>query len=196
MADQRKPGLKPTAPRQSWASKDGLVRLRPASPGREDQTLDRLMIHETFARWGLAWDESQVDVVKSLFTPQAIYQVTQGKITPFYEDVGPEAIAARVVYGLEQQQDQRRHVISNVIIEELSVDRASAMAYGLVTVAADGLTLGATVIYAADLEKGPDGVWRFSRFVIGMDHYAGRRITSPSRARVRRSPAKLAQKGL
>ena len=40
------------------------------------------------------------------------------------------------------------------------------------TIAADGLSLGATVIYSAELRKEEDGVWRFSKFVIGMDDYA------------------------
>ncbi len=32
------------------------------------QMIDRLMIHETFARWGIAWDEGRLDVIRSLFT--------------------------------------------------------------------------------------------------------------------------------
>jgi hypothetical protein len=48
-----------------------------------------------------------------------------------------------------------------------------------VTIANDGLSLGATVIYSADLHKGSDGVWRFSRLVIGMDGYAGAPIVNP-----------------
>ena len=72
------------------------------------------------------------------------------------------------------QADQRRHVISNVIIDRLTADDATALAFCITTVAKNGLSIGATVIYSADLKRESDGVWRFSRFVIGIDDYAGR----------------------
>ena len=46
------------------------------------------------------------------------------------------------------------------------------------SVAADGLTLGASVLYVADLVREADGCWRFSYFYIGMDDYAGDRPRS------------------
>ncbi len=61
-----------------------------------------------------------------------------------------------------------------MVIEELTPETAKALAYGVVTVAADGLTIGATVIYTTELRKEADGAWRFSRFVIGMDDYIRR----------------------
>ena len=62
--------------------------------------------------------------------------------------------------------------MTNVVIDRLTANEATAIAYGIVTVAANGLSLGATVIYSAELRREADGVWRFSRFVIGMDDYA------------------------
>ena len=62
--------------------------------------------------------------------------------------------------------------MTNVLVESLAADTASATAYGIMPVAADGLTLGATVIYVADLSREEDGCWRFSYFYIGMDNYA------------------------
>ena len=64
--------------------------------------------------------------------------------------------------------------MTNIVIDRLSANEATTIAYGIVTIAADGLSLGATVIYSAELRKEADGVWRFSKFVIGMDEYAGR----------------------
>ncbi len=64
--------------------------------------------------------------------------------------------------------------MTNVVIDRLSANEATTIGYGIVTIAADGLKLGATVIYSAELRKDVDGVWRFSKFVIGMDEYAGR----------------------
>jgi hypothetical protein len=68
--------------------------------------------------------------------------------------------------------------MTNVLVESLAADTASAIAYGIVPVAADGLTLGATVIYVADLSREDDGCWRFSYFYIGLDNYAGQKPKS------------------
>ncbi|MBS0282034.1 MAG: nuclear transport factor 2 family protein, partial [Proteobacteria bacterium] len=71
-----------------------------------------------------------------------------------------------------KQNDQRRHAISNVVIDKLDATRATAIAYGVVTAAGGGeLYLGATVIYRGDMRKMPDGTWRFAKLVIGMDAY-------------------------
>ena len=173
-----------TAPAQSWAHRSGLAHLGVNGPKlASDDVRDRLAIQEAFARWGIAYDEGRLDVVRSLFTPAAEYLVTLGSAEPIARARGPEEIAATVANSLRQQADQRRHAISNVVIDALSKTEAEALAYGIVTVAADGLRLGATVIYTATLRKEHDGVWRFSRFVIGMDDYAGRRIVNPGEAR-------------
>jgi hypothetical protein len=79
------------------------------------------------------------------------------------------------------QADQRRHVITNLAFESLQSDRAVCIAYGIVTIANDGLSLGATVIYSADLARAPDGLWRFSRLLIGMDGYAGQKPPADGR---------------
>jgi hypothetical protein len=169
-----------TAPAQAWAHKSGVVKLGPNGPTLANQDLrDRLLIQEAFARWGIAYDEARLDVVRTLFTPDAVFEVTQGSAEPIARAVGPDAIVLNVSGSLRQQADQRRHALSNIVIDQMSKREAQAIAYGIVTIAADGLKLGATVIYSADLRKEADGVWRFSRFVIGMDDYAGRRIVNP-----------------
>jgi DNA repair protein RadA/Sms len=68
-----------------------------------------------------------------------------------------------------------------VQFESLQSDRAVCIAYGVVTIANDGLSLGATVIYSADLVRAPDGLWRFSRLLIGMDGYAGQKPPADGR---------------
>jgi ketosteroid isomerase-like protein len=169
-----------TSPAQAWAHKSGVVKLKANGPKLASQELrDRLLIHEAFARWGVAYDEARLDVVRTLFTPDAVFEVTLGSAEPIARAVGPDEIVQNVSGSLQQQADQRRHALSNIVIDELSRSAAKAIAYGIVTVAADGLKIGATVIYSADLRKEADGVWRFSRFVIGMDDYAGRRIVNP-----------------
>ena len=169
-----------TSPPQSWAHRSGIVHLQPNGVKlAADDTRNRLLIQEAFARWGIAYDEGQLDVVRSLFTKDAVFEVTLGSAEPIARAVGPDDIVKNVGNSMQQQSDQRRHAISNVVIDRLTKDAATAIAYGIVTIAADGLSLGATVIYSADLKRERDGVWRFSKFIIGMDEYAGRRIVNP-----------------
>lgn len=169
-----------TSPKQAWAHSSGVVHLQPNGVSlAADDVKNRLLIQEAFARWGIAYDEARIDVVRSLFTKDARFEVTQGSAEPIAKAMGVDAIVENVTGALKQQADQRRHAISNIVIDKLTKDEATAIAYGIVTIAADGLSLGATVIYSADLRREKDGVWRFSKFIIGMDDYAGKRIVNP-----------------
>ena len=160
-------------PPQHWATKVGWVDLQPNGVAVESSSvLDRMLIHEAFYRWGIAWDEARLEVVRSLFTLQGELVITRGSDRPTSRHVGPDVIAKYVDDASKVQADQRRHAMTNVVIDRLTANEATAIAYGIVTVAANGLSLGATVIYSAELRREADGVWRFSRFVIGMDDYA------------------------
>lgn len=164
-----------SSPPQAWAHQLGLVRLNAnGTPLVRDVVSDRLLIMEAFSRWGIAYDEGQPQVIGSLFTDDATYVVTEGSAAPLVTMQGRKTIVTGVMKVLRAQNDQRRHAMSNVVIERMDGTSAMALAYGIVTIAdGDTLTLGASVIYTADLVKGGDGVWRFSRFVIGMDKYVG-----------------------
>ena len=169
---------KATAPRQAWAHKDGRIAMRKhgAGPKRIDPE-NYIAIHEVFSRFGMAHDEAQIEVLRSLFTEDAVLEVADGSGTPFQTVKTRDAIVANFANVLSQQTDQRRHCMTNVLIESLSAKQAQALAYGVVTAAADGLILGASVYYAADLRREADGMWRLSRFFIGMDYYAGKKPT-------------------
>lgn len=164
-----------TQPRQAWAHRDKKIDLRrlEATDWSPEAVAARMQISEAFSRFGVAHDEARTDVVGSCFTQDAVFEVAQGQGVAFVHYEGRETIIARLTGIIAEQGDQRRHAMTNVLVESLTSDTASAIAYGVVSVAADGLTLGATVLYVADLKKEADGVWRFSYFYIGMDNYAG-----------------------
>jgi hypothetical protein len=165
-------------PRQSWAHVDGVVQLKKNGTKIDNESaVNRLLIQEAFARWGIAHDEGQLEVVRSLFTSDGEVQVLLGSKQLLDSAKGVDNIVKMVANSLAQQHDQRRHAMVNIVIDKLTTNQASAIAYGIVTLANDGLTLGASVIYQGELKK-QAGVWRFSRFVIGMDHYAGQKIVN------------------
>lgn len=168
-----------SSPRQAWAHRDGKIDLKPLKP--EDWSpgavAARAQIAEAFYRFGIGADEARPDVVASCFTDDGVFEVAEGQAEPFTRFTGRNEIEAGQASVNRLQGDQRRHQITNVVIQDLDLrgGAASALAYGNVVVAADGLSLGATVIYDAQLRRCHDGCWRFHYFFIGMDFYAGER---------------------
>jgi hypothetical protein len=166
-----------TLPAQAWAHRQGRINMRPLEPAdwSPPALSARAQIAEAFYRFGIAHDEARVDVVVSCFTEDAVFEVAEGQAAAFTRFEGRDEIFDRLTGVLAEQSDQRRHVISNVLVEslDLAAGTATALAFSVVTVAANGLSVGASVIYAADLARGDDGCWRFSSFFIGMDSYAG-----------------------
>ena len=166
-------------PAQAWAHHEGLVHMQPlgaaAASWTPEAVVARLQIAETFYRFAIGHDEARIDVLESCFATHGILQVAQGHAEPFTAHQGRTAVGAALRNVIGQQADQRRHLISNIVLERLDGTQARALAYGLVSTAGpgDGLRLGASVIYLADLVRESDGCWRFSRFFIGMDAYAG-----------------------
>ncbi len=162
-------------PRQAWAHKDKRIDLQPQGAAVVTDPLNYMLIQQAFARFGMAYDEGRSDVIGSLFTDDAVVEVGDGQGKPFERSVGRAAIMRQFSAALAAQGDQRRHLISNVLVERLAPLEASALAYGVVTVAADGLYVGASVIYSATLRRDKDGPWRFSALFIGIDSYVGKK---------------------
>jgi hypothetical protein len=170
----------PTVPEQAWAHKSGKIILKAQDANSASlSAADRLLIHEVFARFGIAYDEVRLDVMRTLFTDDISFEVSDGAKT-LVQQRGRDEVLAILTSALSQQADQRRHLIGNVVIDRHTKSTVSALAYGIVTVAADGLSLGGTVFYSTDLRREKDGVWRFSRLLIGMDTYAGKKPTPPA----------------
>jgi hypothetical protein len=162
-------------PPRFWASLGGRIDLKPlgAVPQTLEQVLDRMLIMEAFARFGIAHDENRVDVIMSCFTDDIVLEGSNGSAEPTNVMRGREAVQKRLEGNVGILYGQRRHCMSNIILESLTETEATAIAYGMVPRAADGFVIQASVLYDADLRKEADGFWRFSRFFIGCDDYAG-----------------------
>ncbi len=162
-------------PGQAWSHRTGKVDLRPLAPAdwSPEALTARARIAEAFYRFGTAFDEARVDVLCSCFTGDALFEVGLGSPEPRTRFGSRQEIAEQLPGRIAAQADQRRHLMGNVLVEELDVDAgtARALAYSVVTVASDGLSLGASVLYTSELRREDDGCWRFSSFFIGMDEY-------------------------
>jgi len=174
-ASAAEPAAKPARPfpERGWAHRDGLVDLKAGSAlASRDQLLDYLLIQESFARYGMAYDEARLNVLADLFTADAVVELGHGSGQPFATLKGREAIIANFTKALQNQHDQRRHFMTNIMVDKLTRTAASVVAYEMVTIAEHGLKLGATVVCATQLRKAAgSGHWQFSRMFIGMDDY-------------------------
>jgi hypothetical protein len=164
-----------TFPAKFWASRGGLIDVKPlgACPQSQDQVLDRMMIWEAFSRFGIGHDEDRVDVVLSCMTDDVTFEFGTGSAVADVSLRGKDAVRARLEPNVSRLYGQRRHCITNVVIDDFTGTTATAIAYGIVSRAADGFIIQASVLYAGELRKEADGYWRFSRFFIGCDDYAG-----------------------
>jgi hypothetical protein len=168
-----------TFPPQAWAHRQGKIAMKPLGPADWSAAAlaARAQVAEAFYRFGIGHDECRADVAASCFTEDVVYEVARGAATPFTTFTGRSVVEERLTAIFAEMGDQRRHIISNVLVEGLDLEAgtAEALAFGAVTVAADGLSLGASVVYSATLRRDADHCWRFSYFFIGMDDFAGQR---------------------
>jgi hypothetical protein len=162
-------------PLQAWAHRENKVNLRSMAPADWSPTAlaARAQIADAFYRFGMAWDEARLDVLCSCFTADAVFESSHGNATPFMSLVGHDAMRADIANKMEIQRDQRRHIFSNIMVEDLDLGTGTALALAQCAVTAVGneLQLAASVIYTSNLRREVDGCWRFSYFFVGMDRY-------------------------
>lgn len=158
------------SPVPAWGTSNAFVELRaPGGPLTGEQLADRELIRETVARYGWAYDERREDVLGACFAEDATFTATIAGAT----DMGPFEGRAAIVEMLkgvwETQTDQRRHCVLNLIIDDLTADRATVHCYIAVTAAENGVArLMMTGFYRNRMSKA-DGVWRIAEFFGGFD---------------------------
>lgn len=164
-----------TRPQQGWAHKEGKIDLRPLEPAQWDPEAlaARAQIADAIYRFGMAWDEARVDVLVSCFTEDAVFESSHGNATVFLSLQGREEMRENISGTMVNQRDQRRHIFSNIMVEQLDLKAGTAqvLAQAVVTGVGEQLQLVCAVIYTGSLRREADGCWRFSYFFVGMDRY-------------------------
>lgn len=159
------------APVPGWARSSGHVRLQDVRGDLPPETaLDRLLICDRIARYGWAYDERDRQALAGCFTQDGVWEgnvMGQQAVGPFR---GREAIADFLSGFWGDQTDQRRHVLTNVVVEDVDGGQATAHAYLVLTSSSGGAMIPVTAgPYRFELAHGDDGVWRLSRLVAGFD---------------------------
>lgn len=156
------------SPAPGWARSTGQVRLRPPSDAL-DGTLARLLIAECVARYAWAYDERDADALADCFTADGVWEGSLMGSHQIGPHQGREAVVDFLSAFWPEQEDQRRHVFTNLVVDLESPDRATAHAYLVLTSAAGGSVRPVTTgPYRFDLRTERD-VWRLSRLSAGFD---------------------------
>jgi hypothetical protein len=159
-------------PAPGWARSMGRSAVKPlVSAQQAGAAIDRELIAERVARYGWAYDERDREGLGDCFTEDGVWE---GQIMGI-EPVGPFDGRAAIVEFLtgfwDEQSDQRRHVFTNVVLDDVGQDTATAHAYlillGSSEASMTALTAGP---YRFELLRDPaDGVWRLKRLAAGFD---------------------------
>jgi hypothetical protein len=157
-ADQSQP-ITPSLPHPAAAVPFGLSHVIDPT-----QLADRIAIGDVFSRWAIAFDECRRDIVGDMFTESATFTMTAASGQVLQACTDRTTLLARVDQIFGNKVGLRRHFISNMLVETLGDDSASAIAYALVVT--EGHVLDKVAIYRANLQRGHNGLWRFSDLAI------------------------------
>ncbi|WIX77323.1 nuclear transport factor 2 family protein [Amycolatopsis carbonis] len=154
-------------PEPGWAGASGHVALPEAAPG---SVADRLLVAETIARYGWAYDERDRAALAACFTPDGVWQgIIMGRdhVEPIH---GADAIAAWLAGFWPAQIDQRRHVFSNIVVGEPDGGEVLAYAYLVLLSSHDRTTTPVSAgPYRFTLRRTDRGLWRIARLAAGFD---------------------------
>ena len=158
-------------PVPGWLTQSGIVTASPdRKPVNKAQLADREAIRETLTLYTLALDDGNSELLASVLTADAVTTVYVGSGTPRVQSIGRDKIVEGFRTLFIQQQDQRRHAASNMIVQNLRGNTADLVAYAIVTRTRRAETLLAgVVVYSGKLVRGKDGIWRFSKLDIAID---------------------------
>jgi hypothetical protein len=157
-------------PNPAWAAQIGHSTLElVTATALEGDVMDRLLIIERVGRYGWCFDERNFELMRDCFTADGVWEgsvMGETNIGPF---AGREEVAKWMSGFWPQQFDQRRHMFTNVIIDDLTQSSATVHAYLLLAKTADRkLDMVTTGPYRFLMEK-ELGVWRISRLSAGFD---------------------------
>lgn len=159
-----------TQPTPGWARRSGHVEVRALRcEGEPSPAEDRALIAERVHRYGWGYDERDRDLLADCFAADAVWEGNVMGAQPVGPIEGREAIVGWLAEFWEQQHDQRRHIFTNVIVDDLTSSVAVAHAYLLLTSAAGGTVAPVTTgPYRLVMRREPDS-WRIERLVAGFD---------------------------
>lgn len=131
---------------------------------------DRSLIAEQIYRYGWSYDERDLSGLGECFSLNGVWEgLIMGEI-PVGPFTGRESIVAWLTDFWKEQTDQRRHIFTNIVLDDLTPNSATAHAYLLLLASSNATLIPQTTgPYRFEMLKESDGVWRIQRLVAGFD---------------------------
>lgn len=157
-------------PAPAWGRSAGHTQVKKLAAEPSDAAIDRLLIAERIHRYGWGYDERDREALGDCFTADGVWEALIMGTDPVGPFEGRDAIVDWLMGFWDVQTDQRRHVFTNVVIDDLTDSTATAHAYVVLLASADSTMVPQTAgPYRLSMVKDDDGVWRMSRLVAGFD---------------------------
>ncbi|MCR3718662.1 MULTISPECIES: nuclear transport factor 2 family protein [Prauserella salsuginis group] len=129
----------------------------------------RAEIENLLGVYTFAYDENDMTAMAGCFTADAVMsmRVADGDLVGPFE--GRDQIVGLMEKSLASQNDQRRHLVSNVVVRDLTDDTATVTSYlTLISIADQTLAVLSTARYEDELAR-ENGAWRFARRHVQLD---------------------------
>lgn len=154
-------------PEPGWGAATGLLPLQPARPEAPDAAL-RIRVAERIHTYAWAFDERRRDVLRSCFTPDAVWHGSlagRERVGPVH---GADAIIDFLTAYWPRQTDQRRHFFVSLELDPVDATEVLATASLILTAIEHQLDIVLTSFYRFRLVV-HDGVWLIADLFEGGD---------------------------
>lgn len=121
-------------------------------------------------RYSIAYDDNDMAEMADTFTDDAVLtmRIADGDLIGPFE--GKEAVMKLMTDSVAGQDDQRRHVTTNMVVRKETDDSAVVSSYLTLIQVKDGAAkVLSTARYDDELRREGDGAWRFTKRHIQLD---------------------------
>ena len=126
-------------------------------------------IENTLSRYGLGYDDHHPEMIVASFTKDAVLTMKIADGDPIGPFDGIDAIMELMNGSAHSQSDQRRHLTTNILIDDLDAAHATVISYLTIISVADGkLTVLSTGKYEDEFVE-VDGTWLIEKRHIALD---------------------------
>ena len=127
-------------------------------------------IENVLNRYSIAYDDNDMAEMADTFADDAVLtmRIADGDLIGPFE--GKEAVMKLMTDSLASQNDQRRHVTTNMVVRKETEDGAVVSSYLTLIQVKDGAAkVLSTARYDDELRREGDGAWRFTKRHIQLD---------------------------
>ena len=127
-------------------------------------------IENVLNRYSIAYDDNDMAEMADTFADDAVLtmRIADGDLIGPFE--GKEAVMKLMTDSLASQNDQRRHVTTNMVVRKETDDSAVVSSYLTLIQVKDGAAkVLSTARYDDELRREGDGAWRFTKRHIQLD---------------------------